>query len=80
MLFASLAVAADAINRILAQRRGRKKEDTWHFDEHAPLTYVQGKKLINQEVLLDKHSYRDCVFQNVTFVYNGTVFALLWFR
>ena len=33
---------------------------------------VAGKKFINERVLLDGHEYQNCVFENVTFVYNGT--------
>ena len=36
------------------------------------LKQFRGDKFVNQEVLLDGHSFVGCVFENVTFKWNGT--------
>lgn len=33
---------------------------------------IKHHRFINQKVLLDGFEYNDCIFENVTFVYNGT--------
>jgi hypothetical protein len=40
-------------------------------DPYVPVG-VMGKHFANERVLLDGFSYSNCVFTNVTFVYNGT--------
>jgi hypothetical protein len=37
-----------------------------------PHTLVTRKRFVNERVPLDSHSYRDCTFENVTFLFNGT--------
>lgn len=36
-----------------------------------PLKVIVGKRFFNEHVFLDGYSYRNCTFENVTFVYNG---------
>jgi hypothetical protein len=43
---------------------------TWN--SAPPHIQVFGKKFINERVVLDGGIFRDCHFQNVTFVFNGT--------
>lgn len=38
----------------------------------APTKFIAGKHFLNEKVPLDGISYRNCTFQNVTFVFNGT--------
>ncbi len=40
-------------------------------DPYAPISVV-GKTYKNEKVILDGISYSGCIFENVTFVYNGT--------
>jgi hypothetical protein len=40
-------------------------------DPYNPIM-VLGRTFRNEKVLIDGHSYRDCKFYNVTFLYNGT--------
>jgi hypothetical protein len=38
----------------------------------APLIDIRNRKYTNEKIILDGHSYTDCMFTNVKFVYNGT--------
>lgn len=40
--------------------------------ENKPLIDVKNRKFTNEQVVLDGHSFSDCTFTNVSFVYNGT--------
>ncbi len=40
-------------------------------DPYVPIKVI-GKTFTNEKVIIDGYSYRDCTFNNVTFVYNGT--------
>ena len=40
-------------------------------DPYQPISAI-GKTFRNEKVVLDEHSYSNCKFYNVTFVYNGT--------
>lgn len=43
------------------------------FDKaHMETINCQGRVLANQKIILDGKIYKDCTFENVTFVYNGT--------
>lgn len=43
------------------------------FDEKTVKTVnCYGRKKVNEKVALDGIAYRNCIFENVTFVYNGT--------
>jgi hypothetical protein len=46
--------------------------NTFIFNADAKLKEVKNKTFINERVPLDGHSYKDCIFTNVKFVYNGT--------
>ena len=55
----SIESPLENFNGVLRWREGRLKQ-------------VAGKEFVNQEVPLDGIEYIDCVFDGVTFVYNGT--------
>jgi hypothetical protein len=42
----------------------------WSF--HGKFTTIEKRTFRNEKVLLDSMSYRDCTFDGVTFIYNGT--------
>jgi hypothetical protein len=42
------------------------------FNPNATLIEVRDRTFRNERVLLDGHRYTDCIFENVTLVYNGT--------
>lgn len=48
-----------------------KTEDNRTVSQLKPLVRIEGRKFVNEKVELDGHSYVNCDFENVTFVYNG---------
>ena len=42
------------------------------FHDTPPHIVVAKKTFTNERILLDGHAYRNCTFENVTFVFNGT--------
>jgi len=49
-----------------------KSKRHFDFDMTPPNALVEKKRFANERVPLDGYIYRDCTFENVTFVYNGT--------
>lgn len=48
------------------------RERPWEYRRGENLIEVRNRTYKNEKVVLDGHRYQDCVFENVTFVYNGT--------
>jgi hypothetical protein len=44
----------------------------FNWQNNPPHILVAGKRFTNERVPLDGYIYRDCIFENVTFVFNGT--------
>jgi hypothetical protein len=53
-----------------AHSNGTRQSVKWP-DPYTPIQVV-GKTFRNEKVMLDAHSYSNCEFYNVTFVYDGT--------
>jgi hypothetical protein len=43
---------------------------SYEWDQR-PRTLIQGKAFRNQHVTLDGYAYKECIFENVTFIYKG---------
>jgi hypothetical protein len=54
------------------QRTPDKAEGSFTFNDVPPHIIVSKKTFQNERVLLDGHAYRECLFENVTLVFNGT--------
>jgi hypothetical protein len=54
------------------QQAPEKKQNSFTYDDVPPHIIVSKKKFQNERILLDGHGYRECVFENVTLVFNGT--------
>jgi hypothetical protein len=50
---------------------GERSNGQFAFIDRPPHILIAGKRFVNERVQLDGHIYRDCIFDNVTFVQNG---------
>jgi hypothetical protein len=48
------------------------KQISFRWDDSKKPLVIAGKRFLNDNVILDGFDYRDCVFEHVTFVFNGT--------
>jgi hypothetical protein len=57
---------------LLSEFRQSDSPKTFIWNPDPPTVLVENRTFTNERVLLDGRIYRNCRFENVTFVYNGT--------
>jgi hypothetical protein len=71
--FTNTSTSTNANANINASANSNANINTFtNFNADAKLIEIKNKSFLNERVLLDGHSYKDCTFTNVKFVYNGT--------
>lgn len=61
------------ISKLRSQKsHSTRGEKSFTWNNTPPHIKVFGKKFVNEQVVLDGGIFRDCRFQNVTFIFNGT--------
>jgi hypothetical protein len=64
-----------AVGMVIADHRNKTEKpnaNKFVFEDGPPRIVVSKKRFQNQRVILDDHSYQECIFENVTLVFNGT--------